>query len=94
MKTGSMNNCCCNRWRHLSGHAAPLVKAARAGIAEVAGAEEPPRAFRHGVQELGQVGAAGARQAHRHFIGLPGATAENPPSPRPQSLRLASHTGS
>ena len=39
----------------LPGHAAPLVETARTGVAEIAGTEEPPQAFRHGVQELGQV---------------------------------------
>jgi hypothetical protein len=57
--------CYSNRWRRiaaingkgrcLSRHAAPFVETARTGVAEVAGTEEPPQAFRHGIEQLGQV---------------------------------------
>ena len=35
--------------------ASPLVKAARAGVAEVARTKQPPQAFGHGVEQLGQI---------------------------------------
>ena len=52
---GSIDDICCSRWRGLSGHTAPLVEAARAGVAEVADTEEPPQALGHGVEQFGQV---------------------------------------